>query len=413
MKSFKNSIQRTLTGILATLICGQVLAGDFAVSPMMIDIQGVERSSHSFSFSIFGKSDSDIKLSLFDMNQLPSGYMGFEEADISNTESMANWIRLDNNAFSIRDGEVTEVSGQIAVPSRAAGTYLVGVMVEEDIPEEDQVGVAVKIRYAVVLNMRVAGSANRRIKTSFEELAVVQQEDGTYLEGMFSNDSRVDEWLESQVQIRNEDNRLIERVEMRTESAWQRNDETSRVFPGAQVRVFGRLTEDIEPGDYKVMVRNRFADKSQPVYRDTVRFKERTEGEDETIIDADADADADIASNEEEGGSVIEVSPAALPVEIRSNGTSFSSFIITNNGKQQIDVEMPDRMDGIEEKGVSDFKFFPDSLQIKPGEKTRVVLQQTHVDGSAYGDIVFEALVNAENLSADQKKLNIVTVGGS
>ncbi len=334
--------------------------------------------------------------------------MGFEEADIEDTESMANWIRLNNDAFSIRDGEVTEVSGQIAVPSRAAGTYLVGVMVEEDIPEEEQAGVAVKIRYAVVLNMRVAGPANRRIKTSFEELAVVQQEDGTYLEGMFSNDSRVDEWLESQVQIRNEDNRLVERVEMRTESAWQRNDETSRVFPGAQVRVFGRLTKDVEPGDYQVLVRNRFADKSQPVYRDTVRFKERTSGEDETVIDTD------IASDREEDDDLsIEVSPAALPVEIRSNGTSFSSFIITNNGKQQIDVEMPDKIDGIEEKGVSDFKFFPDSLQIKPGEKTRVVLQQTHVDGSAYGNIVFEALVNAENLSADKKKLNIVTVAGS
>ena len=189
---------------------------------------------------------------------------------------------------------------------------------------------------------------------------------------------------------------------MRTESAWQRSDETSRVFPGAQVRVYGKLTKDVEPGDYKVLVRNRFADKSQPVYRDTVRIEERLTEESESL--------SGVAASNEEDGQKVEVSPAALPVEIRSNGTSFSSFIITNNSDQEIGVELPYELEGIEEKGVSGFKFFPDKLQIKPGERTRVVLQQTHLDGSDYGGIVFEATVDADDLAVDQRKLNIVTV---
>lgn len=402
MKLFKTNMQFVLVSLLA-LISGQALAADFVVSPMLIEIESEAPTAQPFSFAITGKGESAVKLSIFEMKQLESGYMSFSAADRSDAESIANWIELEDDSFRIRDGETRVVNGQITVPRRAAGTNLIGIMVEEDSPEEAQNGITVKVRYAVVINMRMSGFTNRGVRTSFEDLVVSQKDDGTYVEGMFTNDSKIDEWLGSQAQIRDENNRLMARVDMRTDSAWQRNDTDSRVFPAAKVRVFGKLEEKIQPGEYKVIVRNRFAGRTQPAYRDIVRIEERIE-------------DENMGEGEDEGqesGLNADVSPAALPIEIRSNGTSFSSFVITNNGDKEISVDLPTELQGLEEKGVSEFKFFPPSVLIKPGRSSRIVLQQTHLSESAYEGITFEASVTTNDASADQDKLNIVTIAGS
>ncbi|MFT5113404.1 MAG: hypothetical protein ACI8P9_002735, partial [Parasphingorhabdus sp.] len=191
-----------------------------------------------------------------------------------------------------------------------------------------------------------------------------------------------------------------ERVKMRTESAWQRNDITSRVFPGAKVRVFGKMERDIEPGDYKVIVRNRFADKSQPVYRDTVRIEERLAVE-----------NVDPAGINGESELQVEISPAALPVKIRSNGSSFSSFTVTNSSNQLMFIDLPKELEGLKEKGISEFKFFPDSVQIRPGKIARIVLQQTHLNGFDYEGITFGAMLRTGDVDDEQQKLNLVTVG--
>ncbi len=382
MSKFTKIIQHSLSVVLLTGLISPAFSADFAVSPMMIEMEGVERSSHDFAFSIFGRSDARVKLDLFDMSQLETGYMGFVKADQDNAASMANWIELERDNYEIRDGETTTVRGTLTVPSRSAGTYLVGVMVEEDVPEEEQGGITVRVRYAVVLNMRVEGTRNSRIKSSFDELVAVEQEDGIYLQGLFNNESTTDEWLVSQVQIRGEDNRLLERVEMKTESAWQRNDPASRVFPGARVRVFGKISREVEDGNYNVLVRNRFADKSQPVYRDTVRLASTAK-----------EAMADEISESPAEGAVVEMSPPAVEVDVRENGTSFSTFFLTNNSDVELTVELPSELSNLAAKGVKEFQFYPDSVVIAPQQKTRVVLKQTHLDQTDYSNIVFPAQI--------------------
>lgn len=392
----------TLVSIAIGLMASNSIAGDFAVSPMMIDLEGVERSTHEFAFNIFGKSDTNIKLDLFDMSQLETGYMGFTKSDIENVESMASWVELSDTNFRVRDGETTTITGTINVPSRAAGTYLIGVMVEEDIPEEEQTGISVKIRYAVILNMRVEGSKNRRIKTGFEELVVVEQDDGLYVQGSFTNESTIDDWLVSQVQFRDQDNRLFERVEMKTESAWQRADPASRVFPGATVRVFGRISKPIQAGDFNVLVRNRFAEKSQPVYRDTVRL-ERSGNQSaigsETLSPLEGDA------------ATIEVLPGEVPVVIKKNGSSFSSFSIRNNSDVEISIQMPTSIDDGEAQGISDFQFYPETLVIAPSQKSRVVLKQNHIEETDYGNIDFLARLTSGNPAELGQVLMIKTIG--
>jgi len=409
-----NSLNVFFRGVVATLALvasSLTMAADFAVSPMMIEMEAVPRATNDFSFTIFGRSDANIKLTLFDMNQLETGYMGFVAANFDSEQSMASWISLEDDRYRVRDGETIEVRGRINVPARAAGTYLLGVMVEEDLDEEDQSGIALRVRYAVVLNLRVEGTRNRRIQTSFEELAVVQQEDGTYLQGLFTNSSAVDEWLESQVQIRGEDNRLIERVEMKTESAWQRADSASRVFPGADVRVFGKLSKPVATGNYNVLVRNRFADKSQPVYRDTLRI----EASDDAPETGEGESGAEEPGESVSSASLLPVaqlSPSQLDVEIRSNGTSLTSFYIVNDGAEEFSVRFPAELEDLAAAGISSFQFYPATVTVRPQQRTRVVLKQSHLEATPYTSVVFPAAIESASQGEQAGTLEIVARGG-
>ncbi len=397
--NYSAAAMRANLAAVLLLFSTTLFAGDFAVSPMMIDLQAVERSSYEFSFNIFGKSDTNIKLELFDMSQLETGYMGFTKSEASDLNNMASWVELEESSLRVRDGDTIAVNGIINVPPKAAGTYLVGVMVEEDIPEEQQSGIAVKIRYAVILNMRVEGSANRRIKTSFEELVVVQQDNETYLQGYFTNESSVDDWLSSQVQIRSSDNRLQERVDLKSESAWQRGDAASRVFPGAKVRVYGKLSEPFATNDYNLLVRNRFADKAQPVYRDTVR-----------LVNAEV---SDEKNEQKEGESILalELSESAISVAIKPNNTSLSSFFVTNNSNETISLDLSKEIDGLESKGVKDFQFYPPQLELSAGQKSRLVLKQNHLPEMNYGNPTFKA--EYKNSKSEVIEFLIPTTGGN
>ena len=377
--NFSIAALRINLAAFAFLVSTPIFAGDFAVSPMMIELEAVERSSYEFSFNIFGKSDTNIKLDLFDMNQLETGYMGFSKSETTDLNSMSSWVELEENSLQVRDGDTIAVNGVINVPAKAAGTYLVGVMVEEDIPEEEQSGIAVKIRYAVILNMRVEGSANRRIKTSFEELVVVEKDNETYLQGYFTNESSIDDWLSSQVQLRSSDNKLQERVELKSESAWQRGDAATRVFPGAKVRVYGKLAKPFATDDYNLLVRNRFADKSQPVYRDKVRLTAAA------AVGETTKSEARTTTN------VLELSAPAVAVAIKANNTSLSSFYVTNNSSETITLALSQEIEGLATKGVRDFQFYPPQLELSTGQKSRIVLKQNHLPEMEYGNPTFEA----------------------
>lgn len=377
------------------------LAGEFAVSPMMIDIDGVSRSTQEFSFTLFGKSNTNIKLSLFEMNQLESGYMGFTESPVDDMDSIASWIELEDNRYRLRPDVAVQVRGRIRIPSKATGTYLIAIMVEEDIPLDEKGGVSVKIRYAVILNLDVQGR-NTRIRTTFEELYAVEREDGIYLQGYFTNESGIEEWLFSEIQLRDENNRLLERVQLKTESAWQRHDTGSRVFPGAKVLVYGKINRPFVSGNYRVLARNNFAGKNQSIYRDTIHLQTR---------EVDELTEGGILQDTQTLGlNEVVINPEKVQVAIRNNGTSFSSFLIVNNKEQAVEVTLLETLENLEPLGISQFQFYPKTLTLRPNQRTRVVLKQTHIEAAEYGNIAFSARVNIQGDSQDSSVLEIPTI---
>jgi hypothetical protein len=241
-------------------------AADLAVSPLLIDLTTGENRAVSFEFSVTASEETEIRLSVYDMVQSVSGHMDFVQYD--DLESKTAWVSLPQDRINLRRELPTTVVGELRPPARSAGDHLVAVMVEEVAPDLEG-GVQVNVRYAVILNLSVEGRASsQRLKGDFGGLTLVEQEGFMFVEGWFESKSSKEDWLVCEIQIRDENRRLVDTVELKTESAWQRQDPGSRVFPSSKVRVYGRIKEPLNTGSYSVLVRNRFGDRMQPAIRE-------------------------------------------------------------------------------------------------------------------------------------------------
>ena len=254
-----------VTGILVSL---SAQAADIAVSPLLIDLSATANESVPFEFNIAGKDRAKVRLSVYDLAQMETGHMGFIEANADDKLSKINWITLEKSTLEIRKDSNQAVRGEVKLPRKSNGNYLAAVMVEEIKEGDRKNGINLNVRYAVILNINATSKKSRpRIKTEFKALELVRVDDRLMLVGDFTNRSNKDGFLLSEVHIRDNNRKLVEKVRLMTESAWQRQDPASRVFPESRVKVFGFVGSDLSEGTYEFKVRNRFSDRSQPTYK--------------------------------------------------------------------------------------------------------------------------------------------------
>jgi len=260
-------LQRIIFTFTALIVwSGFAHAVEFGVSPMMINLAGAPNDSEKFQVQIAGKSDGKVKVSVYRLSQLPTGHMNFMAPD-PKLDNMSNWMTLDQNMIAIRKDEVSTVNGQIKIPRDANGNYVAAVMVEEGDPLKKKAGVQFDVRYAVIVSLGVNGVSHTRTITEFKDVSLHTEKDRVFVQGSFTNGGKTDGTLDSELQLRDANNRLIQKVTLKTQSAWERGDAGSRVFPGSDVLVFGELPRTLPAGTYQVVVHDRFGDHAQPMYK--------------------------------------------------------------------------------------------------------------------------------------------------
>ncbi len=266
---------RIILLILTCLFVINTHAGEFAVAPLVINIEGDKNTRIPFEFTIKAKKTGKVTLKIYDLNQVETGHMGFVEGDKEIKSSKSNWIKIKDTQYSIKGGEFRLAKGYVKIPSKAKGQHLAAIMVEEDQKEADKKGITVNVRYAVVLKINAQKSKKRiRSRTKFENLSFHKVKEGWEFEGYFQNLSKIEGLLNTQLQLRNKDKRLVGRFSLKTLSAWQRNEEGSMVYPGSRVKLFGTLDKDIAEGVYTVRIKNMFNERNQPVFRHEITLKE-------------------------------------------------------------------------------------------------------------------------------------------
>ena len=358
-----------------------VYGTELAVTPMLIEMAPKPRTSNPFSFSVNADKATTVRLELYDMAQQQSGYMAFSEPLGSKKQSAAAWVHLDQETLKLSGSEPGKVTGKIKVPSSARGTRLVAVMVEES-KEDSLQGIVVSIRYAVILRIAVEGKGGRN-RGRFSDLTLENAADGLLLTGIFTNQSRQDFPVRSQAQIRGPDNRLLERVILKADSAWQKQEEETRIFPGATVRLHGRVQKLTQPGLYTVRTIHRLGKRGQLVWTKklmvTPRHLKRTTGK--TV-------------QHKKGVRVLET---PVPLTLRRDNSSLSTLTLLNNGKGAVHIRFLNEWASEQLVGI---RFFPDSLGLASGGKSRVLLKQQFKKGLApTGSVLLAQIIDADGSS--------------
>ena len=262
--------------LLPITFCQFLHAGEFAVAPMVINIEGGKNRNIPFEFTIKAKKTGKVVLNIYDLSQIETGHMGFIAANKSNKNSKASWIKMKNKEFSLKSGEFSLAKGFIKIPSKAKGQHLAAIMVEEVQDKEEKNGITVNVRYAVVLKINAQKNKSKRIrsKTKFDNLSFSKVEGGWEFAGYFKNLSKTEGKLNTELQLRNKKKKLIGKLKLKTLSAWQRSEDGSMVYPDSRVKVFGTLPADVDVGAYQVRIKNKFNNRNQPIFRREVVLQE-------------------------------------------------------------------------------------------------------------------------------------------
>ena len=245
------SREKTSALILFILILGVMspLALAIGVQPMVLDFEGRPGEQYSFEISIFPESiQRVVNLSLYQPIQFFDGSVDFLEGD-PKAYPPIGWVRLEKERILVPPGEPTKVQGTISVPFSAGGSHSVIVMVEPTVEDAEE-GVTVIVRYAVRLTINV-DRPGLRSELKILNTELVSDEDGKPLLMVhISNPSPFRFPISGESTIRDENRRLVERVNLRTLSAWETGHDSFAIYPYTELMLTAPIEEPLYGGNY-------------------------------------------------------------------------------------------------------------------------------------------------------------------
>lgn len=309
--------------------------GTVGVKPMTIDIELQPGKKTEFQIEVYStsKEDTPVHLSLFDAMQKEDGSMDFVDTG-KNPYSCAPWIKLEKTDFTVTGGETVAVKGEISVPRGASGSRIATIMVEPGY-EKKPVGISIKVRYAVVLKLKIKGRAVME-NAKLERFGIKKLEDGTpAIEAVVLNKSEIDFTARGRALIQDASGKIITSINLTTESLERKKkdrekekkekkfkdkykvkeEEGQRLYPGSKVAFFGRIDKPVPPGEYTAILAMKYG-------RRSITAKEKIKITEEDI--------ASLAAKKPAGGASFEIKPANLEIKSPPGGTRTAFFTITN-----------------------------------------------------------------------------------
>ena len=320
-------------------------AGEFSVAPMIIHIDGETGQRQKFEFIVHARSAGTVAIEVYTLKQVHSGHMEFFPLKKGDT-GLVKWITLDTNKVKLEDNERKLVRGELKIPRRMRGSHLAAIMVTEIAPKNVR-RLAVTVRYAVVINLKLAAERGR-LKGSLSALKIEQREEGNYVIADFSNTSARTGEVETTVDIRDENRLLIERISLFTKAALQKGDTRSRVFPKTTVGLRGLISRPLRSGTLNLSARSRFDRNLLPRQKTEFRFEKEQ--------------------------STVGLNYKLEPITIQPTSANFSKnkFVVSNPYKKMIRLSFP----AGPRTGSGKFLFRPRLVTLEPGESHGIMLTQ-------------------------------------
>ncbi len=365
----------TLFLIFALLLSNVANAINLSVSPLLIEKDVKPEFKHHINFNVVSNADGKIKLRLYNMSQKKSGQMIFLETGESKAQGkdkaeeeinakgnyIHSWIKFKKLKYTVKKGEKLNIEGTIQVPKSAKGTFLATIMVEEDKGFAEATKAGVNVRYAVIVAINVKTKKKIKFQANMGELEVINKDGKLTLKSTIENLSEYEFKISSLAQIRDSDGKLVEAVSLKSQTAWQRKDDTSRIFPRGNVDLFGVIKSIRKPGKYKILFRNKVAHQILPTKRKTINI---TQDQLTSVTRVDLNK-------------ALKQYPSPLIISPRKDGKSFSSLQFKNNSDITIRVDLQNKHTSIDKPGA--YYFSPEKFSIKPHFSKKIILQKRHL----------------------------------
>lgn len=343
--------------ILSLLLCWgeQALAKGFAVQPLYLEFKPRGKvKKERFEIKITTESAIKLKLGLFKAEQDLTGKLSFKE--LPPVDKNSNIITLDKKKYQINRAGLVKVRGSVTYPRKQNKTAIYAIMIEED-RSKSETGISINVRYAVVLKVQTS-KRKTMIRITLDSIKIEPMGGNLVLSSVITNKSVKDFDIEAIAKIRRPDNSVVETVDIRSGSAWQRNDRNSIIFPSSRVSLFGKITKSLSPGTYKVTINGKI-DKKRPVSaRGSVKISQsQLKAQDKSAL-----TKGDVG-----------FTPLPMNIIYKEKGASYYRFQVSNPTGEKLTVDLPQM--GKEATEKYEYSFVPSKVSLRPNSKKNIMFK--------------------------------------
>ncbi len=229
----------------------------YGVNPLSVEVttQPGEREDFEIKLTSTGREEI-VNLLLYNPVQNIDGSLNFAEGNREKNTAL-EWIDFENERIVIPPEQEVKIKGTIDVPYNAGGSYTAILMVEpEKRPEE--VGIIMQVRYAVRIDIFV-DKPGLRPRGEITKIGITgDKEMNPRVFAKIKNLSEVNLGVASEVTIRTEDRRLLERVDLRSPATSRSGRDYLVIYRDSEVQFEGEIAEPLPAGTYDVRVFMRY-----------------------------------------------------------------------------------------------------------------------------------------------------------
>ncbi|RAK10619.1 hypothetical protein C8C77_10412 [Halanaerobium saccharolyticum] len=222
-----------------------------------------------------GSSRETVALIPYHPIQNLSGGLGYEVGDPAQHLAL-NWIELEQTEVVVPPNQEQVVQGQISVPYDAAGSHTAVIMIEQvaggQIANPDFFNF--QVRYAVRININI-DRPGQRARAEITKLELNKNKEGNpQVVAHIKNSSSLHFNAGAEATVRDENNRLIERLNLVSEAAARANNLETRIYPESEVSFQADLSQPMFPGKYNLQIFLRYGNNRQLVERKEINLEE-------------------------------------------------------------------------------------------------------------------------------------------
>lgn len=308
--------------------------GSVGVKPMVIDLELSPNSKGDFKIEVFSttKEDTPVHVSILDTIQKEDGSLDFVPMG-KNPFSCAKWIKLDKTDFIVSGENTVYVNGEIFVPRMAQGMRIATLMVEPGY-EKKPTGITVKLRYAVVLRLKIKGRPVIE-KAKLENFGIKQLEDGTpILQTVLFNDSEIDYFVKGKIIIQDNSGKILNNLNLTTDALERKkmdkgkkasksiDEEGQKLYPGSKVFFWSKIDKFLPEGEYTAIV--------------NIKYGKRTLTKKETFYISKQM----VEHFKENKHTNFEIQPEKIEMKIARGGKRVANFKIINHSNSDLNLKI-------------------------------------------------------------------------